>query len=78
MFRLIAQHQLFTTVHDKILALMELDVNQACALFLEHSEHIPSDIVVSRLQTKPQLLFKVSCSKPHHSELLFISNLLQR
>jgi hypothetical protein len=57
---------------------MELDVNQACALFLEHSEHIPSDIVVSRLQTKPQLLFKVSCSKPHHSELLFISNLLQR
>ncbi|XP_046655188.1 vacuolar protein sorting-associated protein 41 homolog [Daphnia pulicaria] len=57
-FRLIAQHQLFTTVHDKILALMELDVNQACTLFLEHSEHIPSDLVVSRLQTKPQLLFK--------------------
>lgn len=62
-FRLIAQHQLFTTVHDKILALMELDVNQACTLFLEHSEHIPSDLVVSRLQTKPQLLFKVSRSK---------------
>lgn len=58
-FRLIAQHQLFPTVHDKILALMELDANQACALFLEHSEHIPPDLVVSRLQTKTPLLFKV-------------------
>lgn len=58
-FRLISQHNLFSTVHDKILALMELDVNQACALFLEHSEHITPDLVVSRLQSKPQLLFKV-------------------
>lgn len=39
---------------------MELDVNQACTLFLEHSEHITPDLVVSRLQNKPQLLFKVS------------------
>ena len=38
---------------------MELDVNQACALFLEHSEQITPDLVVSRLQSKPQLLFKV-------------------
>ena len=58
-FRLISQHNLFSTVHDKILALMELDVNQACALFLEHSEQITPDLVVSRLQSKPQLLFKV-------------------
>ena len=49
---------------------MELDVNQACVLFLEHSEHIPSDLVVSRLQTKPQLLFKVSGSK-HVSKFFY-------
>ena len=59
-FRLIAQHNLFSAVHDKILALMELDVNQACTLFLEHSDHITPDLVVSRLQAKPQLLYKVT------------------
>ena len=60
-FELIDQHNLFSAVHDKILALMELDVNQACTLFLKHSDHITPDLVVSRLQTKPQLLYKVTC-----------------
>lgn len=50
---------------------MELDVNQACTLFLEHSEQITADLVVSRLQTKPQLLFKVSISS-----MYFIANCL--
>lgn len=59
-FRLIEQHSLFTVVHDKILALMELDSKQACSLFLEHSQEIPADLVVARLQPKPRLLFKVS------------------
>lgn len=61
-FRLIAQHNLFDSVHDKILALMELDITQACALFLEHVDKISPDMVVSRLQNRPQLLFHVSKS----------------
>jgi len=56
-FRLIAQHNLFSAVHDKILALMELDANQACTLFLEHSTQILPDLVVSRLQPRPHLLY---------------------
>jgi hypothetical protein len=38
---------------------MELDVQQASALFLEHNDKISPDLVVSRLQAKPFLLFKV-------------------
>ena len=62
MFKLIAQHNLFNSVHDKILALMELDANQACALFLEHKDQISPDLVVARLQPKSHFLYKV-CKK---------------
>ena len=62
-FRLIAQHNLFKSVHDKILALFELDAGQASSLFLEHSDQIAADLIVSRLQSKPALLFKVCWGK---------------
>ena len=49
---------------------MELDVQQASALFLEHNDKISPDLVVSRLQAKPFLLFKVGLLQRSSLEVL--------
>ena len=57
MFQLIRQHSLFSAIHNKIIALIELDTKQALKLFLDDMKNLPSDLVVERLSNNEKQLF---------------------
>jgi len=79
-FQLIRQHSLFSAIHDKIIALIELDTKQALKLFLDHTQNLPPDLVVDRLSHNKKQLFLYldalytkdgrECPKKYHGKLV--------
>jgi len=56
-FQLIRQHSLFSAVHDKIAALIDLDTDAALKLFLDHSHNLPPDLIVDKLAANKRQQF---------------------
>ncbi|XP_054716491.1 vacuolar protein sorting-associated protein 41 homolog isoform X2 [Uloborus diversus] len=57
-FKLIQNHNLFGSVHDKLDTLMELNPSAATSLLLNNVEKVPVNLVVSKLKNKKQLLYE--------------------
>ena len=49
-FHLIRKHDLFFSIEDKIVQLMELDSKDSIKLFLEHSDKLSPELIVERLK----------------------------
>ena len=56
-FSLIRQHRLFKDIVEKIPALMNLDQQAALQLFLEFQTELPTELIVSRLETNQRQLY---------------------
>ena len=79
-FGLIRQHRLFKDVHEKIVALMNLDQQAALQLFLEFPAELPTDLICTKLDSNQRQLFlyldalwtrdKKSLPGKHHGTLV--------
>lgn len=50
-FQLIRRHDLFGFVDDKVAQLMDLDLKDALKLFLEHTDKLPPEMIVEKLES---------------------------
>ena len=55
-FELIKQHDLFSSVHDQIVELMQFQPKTATKLLLEHLDQVPVAVVVEKLRGEGRLL----------------------
>jgi len=56
-FQLIRKHDLFFSIEDKIVQLMELDSKDAIKLFLEHSDKLGPELIVEKLKVSTRQLY---------------------
>ncbi|XP_031573890.1 vacuolar protein sorting-associated protein 41 homolog [Actinia tenebrosa] len=57
-FDLIKEHNLFKSIEDKIIMLMDFAPSIATKMFIDNLDKVPVDEVVSQLKKRPQLLHK--------------------
>jgi hypothetical protein len=57
-FELIGKYQLVDSIKDLVPGLMELDVEQAVRLFLDHMDKLHPDVVVQKLNSHSFYLYK--------------------
>jgi len=79
-FTLIRQHRLFKAIHDKILALLDLDHQASLQLFLDFQAELPPDLICSKLSSNQRQMFlyldalytqdKASCPGKYHGHLV--------
>eukprot|EP00058_Branchiostoma_floridae_P023305 XP_002608795.1 hypothetical protein BRAFLDRAFT_125598 [Branchiostoma floridae] len=56
-FPLIHKHNLFSSIQDKIVMLMDFDTERAVRLLIDNLERIPIEKVVHQLEPRPKLLY---------------------
>ncbi|XP_078703981.1 vacuolar protein sorting-associated protein 41 homolog isoform X2 [Branchiostoma floridae x Branchiostoma belcheri] len=56
-FPLIHKHNLFSSIQDKIVMLMDFDMERAVRLLIDNLERIPIEKVVHQLEPRPKLLY---------------------
>merc|ERR1719153_945971 len=79
-FTLIRQHRLFKAIHDKILALLDLDHQASLQLFLDFQAELPPDLICTKLSSNQRQMFlyldalytqdKGSCPGKYHGHLV--------
>eukprot|EP00092_Neocalanus_flemingeri_P033946 GFUD01036912.1.p1 GENE.GFUD01036912.1~~GFUD01036912.1.p1 ORF type:complete len:874 (+),score=241.55 GFUD01036912.1:57-2678(+) len=79
-FTLIRQHRLFKAIHDKILALLDLDQQASLELFLDYQAELPPDLICTKLASNQRQMFlyldalytqdKGSCPGKYHGHLV--------
>ncbi|XP_071158448.1 vacuolar protein sorting-associated protein 41 homolog [Mytilus edulis] len=71
-FQLIHKHNLFGSISDKIVQLMEFDKEQAVSMLLDNMEKVPMEKVVNQLDKTPEYLFtyldRIFQKDPHMAE----------